>query len=179
MTMNRIGKMIIEWLESEGYKPTVKPEVDGLEWAIDAKMPNGWVHTILLPEGQKDAVEIRSRFTFTEEEIEFLKELPAQQAIELLWDMRMGLLFRSTEFQILPPQDEFPQGFDFVRQISYDGGLSRHTFMEALREVHKCLLFVNWSLTRKRELAEIPSSPTLKARFSTGQDLTSARGAGE
>lgn len=173
MTLNRVGRMIVGWLDSEGYQPTVQEETQGIEWAIDAKMPNGWTHTILLSDGQQEAVEIRSRITFTDQEVAFLTELPAQQAMELLWEMRMGLLFRSTAFQILPPKDGFPEGFDFARQISYDGGLTRNTFMEALREVHKCLLFVNWSVTRKRELAGIPSSPTLKARFGTEEDFTS------
>jgi hypothetical protein len=152
--MNELQKMVHGWLDAEGYQTTDVSSANA-EWLLQLTMPNGWKHFVVQPKGHQEALEIVSTFTFSPEELRFLASLSARRAREFLWELRMRLVFVQTEFALLAPKDGFHEGLQFVRHLSYDG-LTRNQFLEGLREVHKCEMFVGWMVTRERELAAPP-----------------------
>lgn len=162
--MNEMGRMVEAWLAAEGYAPELQDHPE-THWVLVARMPNGWTHTILQPRDKEEVVVVQSAFAFSEPERRFLATLPPPRKVELLWEMRMTLLFRPTEFDMMPLEDGFPLGFQFHRELSYDG-LTRNQFMEGLREVHKCCLYASWAVARERELREAPAAQEVRVSTS-------------
>lgn len=161
--MNAIGSMVKTWLQTEGYAPqdVNNPKT---EWMMQATV-KAWKHFIFQPKGVDEFIAIQSSWTFNDAQLEFLRTLQARDAARFFWNIRMELLWKPTEFEMLPPKNGIPAGFRFTRQLSYDGELSRGEFMKALREVHKCETFLGWSIEREMELAQIPDTPGVHLAF--------------
>lgn len=155
MSLNNVGKMVKRWLENEDYSPEVNPPEGPARWIITATLPNDWSYNVAQLENREETVRIGTHLNLEEESRDFLANLPVRRTVELLWEIKFELLFKDTEFEVIDDERGIPNQFLFSRQLSYDGGLDRNTFMEALREVHKCNLYVSWIVAREQDLETV------------------------
>lgn len=84
------------------------------------------------------------------------KTMSDVQRTRFLWDLRMGLLWKETSFQMEPSAESLRQ-FVFTRVLHGDA-LNKATFEEAISELHRANLFVIWNLRREDELAQLEKS---------------------
>jgi hypothetical protein len=63
---------------------------------------------------------------------------------DMLWDMRFELLFRGSEFQMIPSPEDL-QRIQFIRPLRFDG-LTQNILMDAIREDFRCHLFIEWTM---------------------------------
>ncbi len=138
---------IRNWLVEEGmYKDKVADEAARVHFVAEVPPNSGQVVDVIFPKNRDDMVIVASGVKLAEEHYRSLMSLNREKREEVLWDMRFRLLFLETGFQILPSVEN-PQIFQFTRELYFDG-LNKNVFMDALRQVHRCKLFVIWTMHR-------------------------------
>ena len=73
-----------------------------------------------------------------------MHSLPPERKKKLIFKWKMDLLFRKTEFRMLPDAENLRQ-IEFQIPL-YLEELTKPKLMEALREIFKCKLYIIWSV---------------------------------
>lgn len=139
--MNKIRN----WLVEEGiYKDKVAD--DGATYHFLAEVPPGsqQIIDVIQPKPREDLVVLVSGVQLSEEHYKSLKAMPKTKREEILWDIRFSLLFLESGFQIIPGVDD-PKIFQFTRELYFDG-LTKIIFMDAIKQIYRCKLFIIWKM---------------------------------
>lgn len=149
-----LRSVVKEWLiEEERFETEIPPEtVQGLsvEFAYQFKT-HGLNHFVIQPKGE-DKLILRSTITVSDAHRKLLQSLPRQARIAFLWDLRFGLLWKDTDFEMIKSGEDEVQQFVFTRILHADG-LSKAIFEAAVSELHRANLFVSWNLQKQEELS--------------------------
>lgn len=146
MTQKEIDEMkrkIQTWLTEEGiYKDKVADDKAHFHFLVESPPGSGRLIDIVQPKNRDDLILVGNGLGFSPEHLEKLREMDATEKVEFLWDIKFGLLFKDSSFNMLPIRAN-PERIDFTREIYYDG-LNKNKLLEAIRENYRCNLFVIW-----------------------------------
>ncbi len=139
----KMKEKVKKWCEEEEiFREEVKDPNSEFNFAINFPDSNH-VLNVVQPKG-KDYIFIISRTVVTSEDQKKLKEKTKDKYEEFLWDLRFTLANRPTQFN-LTITNEMLQDFTITYRI-YEDGLTKHSFMQAIREVHKSKLLAIWKM---------------------------------
>ncbi len=138
---------IREWLMRDGIFKREAPD-DKAEFHFVAEVPpaSSQFVDVIYPKNT-DLILVASGLKLSDEHYKAVMSLSEQEREKFMWEIRFGLLFLPTEFQIIPDSKN-PQLFQFTRKL-YIENLTRQSLMDAIAEVHKCKLFIIWKLRQK------------------------------
>ena len=152
--IDNVMEKVRRWLVEEGiYKGEIPDENATYHFAVEVPLGSGLKADIIQPKNKKDLVLIVGTVVLVEQHYNALKSMPKTKREELLWEMRFELLFRDSDFQIIPSAEGF-KGIQFTRPRYFDG-LTKNKFFECLRENFKCQLYIIWKMNQL--FGEIPS----------------------
>jgi hypothetical protein len=142
-----MARKVREWMVEEGiYKDKIADENADYHFIAEVPPNSRQFIDIVFPKNRDDMVVIASGIKLSEEHYRSLMTLSFDRRNELLWEMRFTLLFLPTGFQILPNVND-PQLFQFTRELYFDG-LNKNLFMDAVKQVHRCKLYVIWMMQK-------------------------------
>ncbi len=141
------AKKVRNWLVEEGiYKDKVAD--DGADYHFVAEFPPNSMQYIdvVFPKNRDDMVVVAAGIKLSDEHYRALMSLTPEKREELMWDIRFRLLFLEAGFQIIPDASD-PQVFQFTRELYFDG-LNKNLFMDAMKLVQRCMLFIIWTMQK-------------------------------
>ncbi|WP_202318813.1 DUF2299 domain-containing protein [Archaeoglobus neptunius] len=142
-----IAKKVRDWLVEEGiYKDKIADENADFHFLAEVPPNSRQFIDVIFPKNREDMLVIASGIKLSDDHYRSVMSLGDAKREELLWEIRFKILFLETGFQILPNARD-PQLFQFTREIYFDG-LNKNLFMDAIRQVHKCKLFIIWMMQR-------------------------------
>ncbi len=146
--IDAVSRKIMTWLSEEGmYKDKVADDNARFHYNAESPPGSGRLIDIIQPKNRDDLILIGNGLMFSPEHLEKLREMDAVERTEFLWDIKFGLLFRESSFNILPDGTN-PEKIQFTKEIYYDG-LNKNKLMESIRENYRCNLFVIWKLNKQ------------------------------
>ncbi len=146
--IDEVSKKIKTWLTEEGmYKDKTADDKTYFHFIGESPPSSGQLFEIIQPKNRDDLVVIARGLIFSPVHLEKLREMSAAERTEFLWDIKFGLLFRESGFQMMPDGNN-PERIQFTREIYYDG-LNKNKLMETIRENSLCSLFVIWKLMER------------------------------
>jgi len=144
---DEVARKVREWLVDEGiYKDKVADENADYHYIVETPPNSRQYIDVVFPKNRDDMIVIASGIKLSNEHYRSLMSLNPEKRNELLWEMRFTLLFLPTGFQILPNVNN-PQLFQFTRELYFDG-LTKNLFMDAVKQVHRCKLYVIWMMQK-------------------------------
>lgn len=162
MTNKQIDEMsrtIRNWLSDEGiYKDKLTDDKAHFHFIAEFPQGSGRGIDIIQPKNRDDLILVGNGLMIAQEHSDKLKELAVLEKTEFLWDIRFGLLFRESGFNMLPDGTN-PKTVQFTREIHYDG-LNKNKLMEVIRENLRCNLFVMWKFNKQFGEVISESKPT-------------------
>ncbi len=146
--IDEMSRQIKTWLTEEGmYKDKTADDKTYFHFIGESPHGSGQLFEIIQPKNRGDLVGITRGLMFSPEHLEKLRKISVAERTEFLWDIKFGLLFRESSFQMMPDGNN-PERIQFTREIYYDG-LNKNKLMEAIRENYQCSLFVIWKLMER------------------------------
>ncbi len=143
-----VSKKIKTWLTEEGiYKDKVADDKTYFHFVGESPLGSRQLFEIFQPKNRDDLVGITRNLVLSPVHLEKLKEMSATERTEFLWDVKFGLLFRESGFQMMPDGNNLER-IQFTGEIYYDS-LNKNKLMEAIRENYLCSLFVIWKLMER------------------------------
>jgi len=140
-------RKIKDWLTDEGiFRTQVTDENAHHHFQIEFPSGSGNLRGIIFPKPSEDIVLIIGGAGLSQEHYQKLKSMPPQERKNLLWDMRFDLLFKESEFKMIPNPEDLQQ-IQFIRPLRLDG-LTRNILMDAIRDNYRCVLYVTWTMMR-------------------------------
>lgn len=144
---DEVMRKVQNWLTDEGiYRDKVADENSNYHFEIEFPLNSGRKMRIIQPKQREDTIIVLSAIRFAEQHYTGLKAKTKEERENIMWDLRFQLLFRDTEFNIIPNADD-PQQIQFIRTLRFDG-LTKNMLMDAISEEHKCHLFIIWSMMK-------------------------------
>ena len=158
MSVKNIDEMmrkVREWLVEEGiYKDKIVDDRATYHFVVEFPPNIGRSAEIIQPKEREDLLVIASGVGLPKEHYDALKSMQKSEREEILWDMRFQLLFRESDFKMIPSAEDL-QKIQFTRPLHFDG-LTKNKLIECLREDYKCNLFILWKM--KQRFGEAPPS---------------------
>ncbi|HUV02362.1 MAG TPA: DUF2299 family protein [Desulfobacteria bacterium] len=153
--VDEIMRVVREWLVEEGvYKDKRVDDSATYHFVVEFPPNTGRLADIIQPKEREDLLVIASGIGLPKEHYEALNSMQKPKRKEILWDIRFQLLFRESDFQMIPSAEDL-QKIQFTRPLHFDG-LTKNKFIECLREDYKCNLFILWKM--KQLFGEAPPS---------------------
>ncbi len=150
-------RKLLSWLTEEGiYRDKVPDDKANYHFKIESPQGSGRFADIVQPKPRDDSILIISGVSLAKEHHDELKSKSKKERDNILWDMRFDLLFRNSDFNMIPNADDL-QTIQFIRPLHFEG-LTKNVLMDALREDYKCHLYVAWKMQRLFGAAP-PNSP--------------------
>ena len=157
--IDAMSRKIMTWLSEEGiYKDKVANDNALFHFNAESPQGSGRLIDIIQPKNRDDLILVGNGLMFSPEHLDKLKEMDAAERTEFLWDIKFGLLFRESSFNMLPDGIN-PEKIQFTREIHYDG-LNKNKLMESIRENFRCNLFVIWKFNKQFGEIVSGSEPT-------------------
>lgn len=146
-------RMIKDWLTEEGvFRNQIADDKAHFHFQIEFPAGSGHLMGIVFPKPREDIVIIIGGTGLIKEHYDKLKLMPNKEKKDLLWNMRFDLLFKESEFVMIPSPEDL-QKIQFIRPLRLEG-LTRNIIMDAIRDNYRCVLYVIW--TMKRQFGEAP-----------------------
>ncbi|TAN37060.1 MAG: DUF2299 domain-containing protein [Candidatus Methanoperedens sp.] len=146
--IDTMSRKIKEWLSEDGmYKDKLADDKAYFHFIVEIPQGSGRIIDIIQPKNRDDLIIVGNGLMISPEHLEKLREMDETEKAEFLWDIKFGLLFRESSFQIIPEGNN-PERVQFTREIYYDG-LNKNKLMESLRENFRCNLFVIWKFNKQ------------------------------
>lgn len=140
-----VMRKVKSWLIEDGlYKDKLIDDNADYHYITVFPAESQQIVDVIHPKQLTDMIVIGSGISLSDEHYKALKSTPKPEKDKFLWDLRYQLLFRDSEFYMLPSAEDLRE-FRFARPLYFDG-LTKNAFMEALRENFKCKLFVIWKI---------------------------------
>ncbi|MDI6810408.1 MAG: DUF2299 family protein [archaeon] len=153
--IDEVMRNVREWLVEEGmYKDKIVDDKATYHFVIEMPPNSGRVAHIVQPKEREDLLVIASAIELAKEHYEAFKAISDSERKDLLWDMRFQLLFRESDFRMIPSGEDLKK-IEFTRPLHFDG-LTKTKLVECLREDYKCNLFIIWKM--KQLFGEVPPS---------------------
>ena len=135
----KMKEKVKKWCEEEGiFKEEIEDK--NLDFNLGIMFPDeNHLLNIIKPK-ERDCIIVVSRVMISSKDQELLKE----KREKFLWDLRFTLGNRPTNFS-LNVENGILQDFTITYRI-YEDGLTKHNFMQAIREVHKSKLLAIWKM---------------------------------
>jgi len=144
---DEVAKKVREWLVEEGvYKDKVADGAADYHFVAEFPPNSRQFIDVIFPKNRDDMVIVAAGIKLSDEHYRSLMALSKERRDDILWEIRFKLLFLETGFQILPNASD-PQVFQFTRELYFDG-LNKNLFMDSLKQVHRCMLFIVWTMQR-------------------------------
>jgi len=144
---NEIAEKVKKWLVDEGiYKDKLVDDAATHHFLVEMPPNSRQFIDVIFPKNREDMVIIASGLKLSDKHYKSLMSLSEDKRNEILWEIRFRLLFVETGFRIMPSLSD-PQLFQFTRELYFDG-LNKNMFMDALKQVHKCKLFIIWLMEK-------------------------------
>lgn len=143
-----MSKKVRSWLSEEGiYKDRVADNNAHFHYIGEIPSGSGRLFDVFQPKNRDDLIIVANGFVFPPQHLKNLRDMDDARREEFIWDIRFGLLFRESGFNMLPDIKN-PERVDFIREIHYDG-LNKNKLMESIRENFRCNLFIIWKLNKQ------------------------------
>jgi hypothetical protein len=140
-------RKVLNWLTEEGiYRDKISDEQANYHFKIESPTGSGRIADIVQPKQRDDLILVISGVSLAKEHSDGLKSKSKKEREDILWDMRFELLFRNSDFSMIPSAEEL-QTIQFIRPLHFEG-LTKNVLMDAIREDWKCHLFVVWKMQR-------------------------------
>ncbi|MFB3766158.1 MAG: DUF2299 domain-containing protein [Methanotrichaceae archaeon] len=140
-------RKIRDWLTEQGiFRSQVSDEKAFSHIQIEFPAGSGRSTGIVFPKPREDIVLIIGGVSLSKEHYDKLKAMPDEERKDLLWDMQFDLLFKESEFQMIPNAEDLQQ-IQFIRPLRLEG-LTRNLMMDAIRDNYRCVLYVIWTMAR-------------------------------
>ena len=153
-----VAMRVRDWLVEDGiYKDRVADENADYHFLVEVPPGSGQYIDVVFPKNRDDMIVIASGVKLADEHYRALMSLSEDRREELLWEIKFKLLFLPTGFQILPNVKE-PQIFQFTREIYFDG-LNKNLFMDSIKQVYRCKLYIIWVMQKNFGFEEGGSYP--------------------
>jgi len=144
---DEVAKKVRDWLVEDGiYKDKVADATADYHFVAEFPPNSRRYIDVIFPKNRDDMVVVAAGVKLSEEHYRSLISLSKEKREELLWEIRFKLLFLETGFQILPSSED-PRIFQFNRELYFDG-LNKNVFMDAVKQVYRCMLFIIWTMQK-------------------------------
>jgi hypothetical protein len=132
-----------QWLLAEGWRTTDGVPEQGWAWML-AVTNTKTTLLITQPANKPDQIIIQGEVEVTDDHRKSFNALPSEKRDNIIWDLRFDLLKMGVEFFGV----HLPFESIFMRKVIYSDGLTKDNFMQRVREVHRAVLFVQWTFSR-------------------------------
>lgn len=135
------------WLTDEGiFRNLIVDDNAHTHFQIEYPPNSGRLLDVVFPKPREDIVLIASGTALGKEHYDGLKAKPDKERKDILWDMRFDLLFRESDFQMIPSAEDL-QRIQFIRPLRFEG-LDKNLLMDAIRDDFRCHLYIVWKMSR-------------------------------
>lgn len=153
-----LERMVKEWLiEEERFVRELPPsDITGFAVSFAYEFATRDFHHAVVQPKDQDKLVLQTEVPLSEEHKGLLfKQMSPMNRGSFLWDLRLGLLWKETSFQMLPSADKVEK-FVFTR-ILFEDGLNKMKFEEAISELHRAILFVSWNFQKQEQIHLVKS----------------------
>lgn len=153
MAKKDMSKLVKRWCEEEGlFDEEAEDPKSAFNYVINYPTELQHKMNILQPADSKDKVVVISGTRFDPEMVERMRALPQPELENLLWDIRLTLCGRPTEFELRKPEgQEIPEAV-VVSAWVFSDGLTKDRLMAAIRDVYKSKLLAVWKIQQRTAL---------------------------
>ena len=150
MAKKDVKKLVKKWLEEEGmFDEEAEDPKSVFNYIINYPMELKHKMNILQPADSKDKVLVLSGTRFEPETVERMRSMPQPELDDLLWDLRLSLCARPTEFELRRPGEQgIPEALVITALIYFDG-LTKDRLMTTIRDVYKSKLLALWKIQQR------------------------------
>ena len=140
-------RKIRDWLTIElNFRCEIPVDSAHSHFQIEFPSGSGRLVDVIFPKPREDILLIVSATALSKVYYDALKAMSVKKRRDILWDMRFKLLFKGSEFQMIPSPEDL-QRIQFIRPLRFDG-LTQNLLMDAIREDFRCHLFIEWTMMR-------------------------------
>jgi hypothetical protein len=153
MPKRDIKKIIRKWCEEEGiFGEVVEEPQTVFNYTINYPVELKHKINVIQPTSRNDKVIILSGTKFDPKTMEKMRGMSHEELEDLLWDIRIALCSRPTEFELVKQRDNgIPSALIITTQI-YSDGLTKDRLMAAIRDVYKSKLLAVWKIHKRIEV---------------------------
>ncbi|MHC1632162.1 MAG: DUF2299 family protein [Methanotrichaceae archaeon] len=140
-------KVVREWMEIRGF---LRNEIsdEHSHFRYEGESDSGIKFSIIQPKELERSLVVLSRLDIHPQHIKLLQSMSPGERSEFLWNLKRDIVFAPPVFQIYPLEDpDNPTTIEFIKEISFDE-LTEGRLMEAMDYVHRCVLWVIWTLNK-------------------------------
>ncbi len=153
MAKKDFKKLVRKWCEEEGlFDEEVEDKNSEFNYVINYPLELEHKINILQPGDSQDKIIVLSGTRFEPETVERMRNLPQKELEDLLWDIRLTLCARPTEFELRRPEDQGAPEVLVITALIYSDGLSKDRLMTAIRDVYKSKLLAVWKIQQRTEV---------------------------
>ncbi len=145
-------EQIISWLKEEGAFERVEAH-DNARWVVVANHPRGTpLHVkIVAPLSSEDKIILAMGQGFDQEARRLLARLGEEVLREIFLRLRLELNRRASEYTVHEDEQKLPVHIEH-QYIIYQDGLTKHEFMQGIREVFKSFFQVQLFLQQELQI---------------------------
>lgn len=150
MIKEDVKTKVRKWCEEEGlFDEEIEDPQAVFNYAIN--YPKGLNHkiNIIQPKKGDDKVIVLSGSRFESRIVSELRNISREELDDLLWDIRISLCSRPTEFELKISEDSAVPESLFVNYPIFLDGLTKHRLMTAIRDVYKSKLLAFWKIRQR------------------------------
>jgi hypothetical protein len=140
-------KVVNEWMKDRGF---LRSEISNerAHFGYEGETDTGIRFSVIQPKDAARVLIVISKLDIHPQHLEKLNSMTPVERAEFLWNLKRDLIFAPPVFQIHPFEDpDNPTAIEFIKEISFDE-LTEGRLMEAMDNVHRCVLWVIWTLNK-------------------------------
>ena len=139
---DEIRAQVQSWLIDEGYKVSIEDNPKTY-YTIIAEHPTKMHIVVSQALDSKDRLTIEGGLQIPDQ----FRKLPETERLDVLWDIRYGLVNNEISFVMLP-NGRLPERIVLLKNIWYDG-LTKNSLMNTAQKVVEGKLMTLWKIQRK------------------------------
>jgi hypothetical protein len=150
MARRDIKKQVRKWFEEEGmFEEDTEDPKSVFNYVVNYPVNIRHKMNVVQPRDGKDKVMVLSGTRFEPEAVERMRGMPAPELDDLLWDLRLSLCARPTEFELSRTRENGAPEAVLISTIIYADGLTKDRLMRAVRDVYKSKLIALWKIQQR------------------------------
>ena len=150
MARRDVKKQVRKWFEEEDmFEDEVDDPKSVFNYVINYPVNIQHRMNVIQPKDGKDKVMVLSGARFEPETVERMRGMPGPELEDLMWDLRLTLCARPTEFELSRGKENGAPEAVLISTLIYSDGLTKDRLMGAVRDVYKSKLIALWKIRQR------------------------------
>jgi hypothetical protein len=141
----KIKNMIRDWMSDRDLYKNDDVINKNVTFQLNGISKVGISFSIIQPIALKRTVIVVSRIDIVASHYEALKDMPATERDEFLFNLKRDLIFQSPDFTFEPA---VPKSIQFSKEIMFDE-LTEGKIREVVERITRCVLWVAWCMGKR------------------------------